>query len=229
VVLVHGAWHGAWCWDAVVRELGDAGIASVTVDNPSVARVPSSLDDDAAHLRAVLDAVRGPVLLVGHSYGGAVITAAGDHPDVAHLVYVTAFALDEGESVVANDLIGGEAVQLGDALQVDTETVSFQQSRAIEFFFHDCDREVGAAAAARLRPMSMAAMTGTTSVAPWRTKPSTFVLCTDDRAVPPALQRSIAKRLGTTVEIASSHSPFLSRPAELAALLHELAQDSTAP
>jgi pimeloyl-ACP methyl ester carboxylesterase len=224
VVLVHGAWHGSWCWDAVVRELDDAGIATVTVDNPSVARVPSSLDDDAAHLRAVLDAVGGPVLLVGHSYGGAVISAAGDHADVAHLVYVTAFALDEGESVVANDLTGGEDVQLADALQFDTETVTVQPSRAIEFFFHDCDREVATAAAARLRPMSMAAMTGTTSVAPWRAKPSTFVLCTDDRAVPPALQRSIAKRLGATVEIPSSHSPFLSRPRELAALLRELAQ-----
>ena len=85
VVLVHGAWHGAWCWDLVVRRLDDAGVANVVVDNPSVMLLKSSLHDDADNVLQTLDEIDGPVVLVGHSYGGAVVTDAGVHPGVEHL------------------------------------------------------------------------------------------------------------------------------------------------
>src|SRR5436305_3712872 len=100
VVLVHGAWHGAWCWDKVVRELDAAGVTNVTVENPSVAEAPSSLTDDVVNVHRVLDAIAGPVVLVGHSYGGAVVTGAGTHDAVRHVAYLTAFALDDGESAI---------------------------------------------------------------------------------------------------------------------------------
>jgi pimeloyl-ACP methyl ester carboxylesterase len=212
VVLVHGAWHGAWCWGEVAKRLDAAGVDCVVVENPSVARAPSSLADDGDNVRRALDAIDGPVVLVGHSYGGGVITDAGDHANVTHLVYLAAFPLDEGESVSRNALTGGEDTKLGDALAVDGDLLTVAPDRATEFFYHDCAPDAAAAAVARLRPMSLAAMTGVTRAVAWRAKPSTYVVCTDDRAVPVALQQSAAARCGTVIEIPTSHSPFLSRP-----------------
>src|SRR5436853_7049381 len=108
VVLVHGAWHGAWCWADVIARLDAAGQPSVAVDLPSVSSASATLADDVACVRAALDAVDGEALLVGHSYGGVVVTDAGRHPAVAHLAYVTAFALEPGESANENPLTGGE-------------------------------------------------------------------------------------------------------------------------
>jgi pimeloyl-ACP methyl ester carboxylesterase len=222
VVLVHGAWHGGWCWDMVVRQLDAAGVASVTVENPSVAQAPADLHADGDNVRRVLDGVDGPVVLVGHSYGGAVITDAGAHPAVAQLVYLTAFALDDGESVIQNDLAGLEDVKLGEGMRFETDTAQLDLARAVEFFFHDCTPDVAASAVAQLRPMSMAAMTCTPRAVAWREKPSTYIVCTDDRALPVTLQQSNANRLGTVFEMPTSHSPFLSRPDDLARLLIEI-------
>src|SRR4051794_8913459 len=150
-VLVPGAWHGAWCWDEVVSRLGDEGIVGIALDNPSVARAPSSLHDDAANVRGVLDALDGPVVLVGHSYGGAVVTEAGVHPNVQHVVYLAAFAIDAGESVAFNELEGGETTKLGEAMEFDGDLVHVDPARATEFFFHDCAPADAAAAVAQLR------------------------------------------------------------------------------
>src|SRR5215468_763472 len=101
VVLVHGAWHGAWCWGPAIAALAAAGVTALAVDLPGHGDDPGPLGDlhgDAAHVRAVLDALDGPVVLAGHAYGGAVITEAGSHRAVSHLVYLAAFALDDGES-----------------------------------------------------------------------------------------------------------------------------------
>lgn len=219
-MFVHGAWHGSWCWEPVRRILETGGIATAAVDNPSVAQIGSDLHADADHLCDAIDAIDGPVVLVGHSYGGAVISDAGTHPNVDQLVYLTAFALDEGESVMQNALVGGEDMRLAEALQFDGDAITVDAARTVEFFFHDCAPAVAADAVARLRPMSMAAMAGTSRAAAWRTKPVSYVVCTDDRAIPVALQRSCAARLdGEIVEMPTSHSPFLSRPEELARLL----------
>ncbi len=223
---MHGAWHGAWCWDKVVARLDAAGIASVAVENPSVAEAPSTLTDDVANVQRVLDAIEGPVVLVGHSYGGAVVTGAGGHDAVAHVVYLTAFALDDGESVMQNALTGGEGVKLTEAMEFDGDLVSCNPLRATEFFYHDCTPDDASAAVARLKPMAIAAMAEPVAAVAWRVKPASYVLCTDDRAVPVALQRSNAARVGNVSEMPTSHSPFVSQPALVSELLVELARDA---
>jgi pimeloyl-ACP methyl ester carboxylesterase len=229
VVLVPGAWHGAWCFDRVAARLAATGVTSVALDNPSVARAPATLQDDVGTVVAVLDAIDEPVLLVGHSYGGAVVTEAGVHPNVAHVVYLAAFALDEGESVVTNELKGGENASLPEALRTEGDLITVDPARAVEFFYHDCEPAAAAAAVAKLQPMSAAAMGGTVTGVAWRGTPSTYVVCTDDRAAPVALQRSSAARVGTTVEMPTSHSPFLSRPDLVTELLVELHRELSRP
>jgi pimeloyl-ACP methyl ester carboxylesterase len=224
VVLVHGAWHGAWCWDLVSRRLDAHGITNLAVDNPSVAHAPADLAADGDNLARILDTVEGPVLLVGHSYGGAVITDAGAHPNVERLLYLAAFALDDGESVMENNLSGGEDAKVGEAFQLDPALVDVDPSRAVEFFYHDCDPLIAADAVSKLRPMSLAAMEGIPRKIAWREKPATYVVCTDDRCVPVALQQSNAKRVANSVEMPTAHSPMLSRPDELAALISDLAR-----
>ena len=141
IMLVHGAWHGSWCWEPVARaSCTPTGIATAAVDNPSVthARAPTSRAD-GDNLRAALDAIDGPVVLVGHSYGGAVITDAGAHPNVERLVYLTAFALDAGESVMQNDAHGRRGHRSSARRCSSTATSStVDPARVVEFFFHDC-------------------------------------------------------------------------------------------
>jgi pimeloyl-ACP methyl ester carboxylesterase len=126
---------------------------------------------------------------------------------------------------VANALAGGETTDLGDALTFDGDSVSVDPARAVHFFFHDCSDAVAAAARDRLLPMSFAAMTGAAQTAAWREKPSTYVVCTDDHALPVALQRSGAARVDHVIDLPASHSPFLSRPHDMARILAALATD----
>ena len=223
VVLVHGAWHGAWCWEPVVTRLDAAGRHSVAVDLPSVSSASATLADDVACVRAALDAVDGEALLVGHSYGGVVVTDAGRHPAVAHVAYLTAFALEPGESANENTLTGGEGVsELSDALVLGDGVLTIPADLAVPVFFHDCAPDVARDAARRLRPMALAALQGKVEGAAWREKPATYAVCTDDHALPVALQESNAARIGNSVEWPTSHSPFLSRPDLVADLLLEL-------
>jgi pimeloyl-ACP methyl ester carboxylesterase len=208
----------------LARRLEEARVHYVAVENPSVAHVPSDLAADSANLTRALDAGSGPVLLVGHSYGGAVVTDGGAHPNVEHIVYLTAFPLEVGESVMENSLTGGEETTLPEALVFDGDVVSVDPARVVDLFYHDCFDDVAASAAAQVRPMSMSAFAGTATRAAWRERPATFVLCSEDRVLPVALQRSCASRLHNVVEMPTSHSPFLSRPDELAALLVELSR-----
>jgi pimeloyl-ACP methyl ester carboxylesterase len=223
VVLVHGAWHGAWCWEQVVARLDAAGRRSVAVDLPSVSSARASLADDVACVRATLDAIEGDALLVGHSYGGVVVTDAGSHPAVAHIAYLTAFALEPGESANENTLTGGEGVSaLTEAIVVRDGVLTIGADLAVHAFLHDCTPDVARDAARRLRPMSLTALRGKVEGAAWREKPATYALCTDDRALPVALQASNAARIGNSVEWPTSHSPFLSRPDLVTDLLLEL-------
>ncbi len=232
VVLVHGAWHGAWCWDQVVEQLGEQHVPVVAIDLPGHGASAEPLTDLHGHgdaVRAALDAIDGPVVLVGHSYGGAAITDAGTHAAVRHLVYLTAFSLDAHESIIANDLAGGEDAELADAIQFNADgTIVVDPDRAGAIFYADCDPDAAAAFVSKLVPESAAGFTQSPRAIGWRERPSTYVVCTEDRAIAPMMQRTLARRCGDVVEWPTSHSPFVSRPELVTELLATLAR-SVAP
>jgi pimeloyl-ACP methyl ester carboxylesterase len=177
----------------VVPLLDAAAVPLIAVDLPSVSHETATLHDDADYVRGALDAIDGEVVLLGHSYGGAVITAAGVHPNVTHLVYLCAFVLEVGESVQENSLTGGEELtELAAAVQIADGGLTVDPERAVGAFFHDCTPDVAAAAVARLRPQSLGSFGGYAEAAAWHDKPATYVVCTEDRALPVALQRSNA-------------------------------------
>ncbi len=217
IVLVHGAFHGAWCWEALVPELAARGIDTVTVDLPL-----TGLDDDAAALTAVLDGLEGPVTLLGHSYGGMPVTAVGAHPLVERLVYLTAVAPDDGESIASG------AFQVSDefmsAFTATSEGVPLvDPARAAQIFYPDIDPAEADGWAARLRA-GEAGGDGVIERAAWHDRPAHYVVCTSDPILPRDRQLELAERMGATVhEIAGDHSPFVARPAELAALLAAVA------
>ena len=198
VVLVHGAWHGAWCWEKVVPLLDAAGIETVTVDLPGHgdrAGAPADLYEAAAHVRAVLDGVDGPVVLCGHSYGGAVITlaAAGPHPSVRHLVYLAAILPEVGETVGATmpDAVPGVVVSpIGHMItRHDDGTMTIDPEGAVGALYGDCSAEDVAFALARLSPHSVASFGQEITAAAWHDIPSTYVVCTADGALVAEFQR----------------------------------------
>jgi pimeloyl-ACP methyl ester carboxylesterase len=213
IVLVHGAFHGGWCFEPLLPELSARGIDAVTVDLPL-----TSLHEDAAAVSAVLDRREGPVTLLGHSYGGAPITAAGIHPGVERLVYLTAMAPDDGQNATGTD------VQIGDDFMsafrmADSGIPEVDPARAPEIFFPDVEPAVAATFASRLRPGN----TGGSDLvarAAWHERPAHYVVCADDPILLADSQRAIAARIGATVhELPGDHSPFLARPAALADVL----------
>jgi pimeloyl-ACP methyl ester carboxylesterase len=236
VVLVHGAWHGAWAWERVVPLLTVAGVECMALDLPGHGEDGGpfgDLDFDVARVRQCLDEGSGDVVLVGHSYGGAVITEAGLHPAVEHLVYVAAFALDDGESCVSAAAAESEAGQISHEgrpnlgagfIMGSGDMITLDPASAEECFYNDCDPDTVAWALARLGPQPLITLQGTPKLAAWRTKPSTYVVCVDDMAVHPELQRIMARRCGSVVEWPTDHSPLLSRPDLVAGLLVDLAK-----
>ena len=226
VVLVHGAWHGSWCWERVVPLLQRKAVEVRTVELPSVGPPPGvqpGVADDAAAVTAVLDATPGPKLLCGHSYGGLVITrAAAGRADVPRLVYLAAGMPLDGESGAA----AFERTGVGaDWIVADGDRMWPDPARAGRVFFNDCDAETQEAAVARLRPMATAPHGEPVPVAAWRAIPSTYVICTRDRAIAPDAQRIFAKQAEDFVDVDSGHSPFFSQPEALAALLAQEAAD----
>jgi pimeloyl-ACP methyl ester carboxylesterase len=230
VVLVHGAWHGAWCFDRVVPQLRDAGIDTLAVD---LAR--TGFADDVAAVRSALDAVDGHAVLLGHSYGGAVITDAGVHPAVRHLVYLCAFALAEGESCMsaATGAPGADAIShegrpnLGHAMvQHDDGTSTLTRDGAREGLYADVDDATFDWAYARLTPQLNESLSAVPRNIAWRKRSSTYVVCADDQAVHPELQRIMAARCTEQVEWPIGHSPFANRPELVVELLVDLARRS---
>lgn len=218
-VLVHGAFHGPWCFERLVEALARQGATSTTPELPL-----TSLAEDAAVVRRTLDREQGPVVLLGHSWGGAVVTAAGDHPAVAQLVLLAALAPDEGEGPsggpvdIAPAFVAALRPVPGELLEVDS-------AQAAGFFFPDADPASARAAAAKLRAGRTGLPGERVERAAWRRKPTCYVVCSDDPIIRPASQRALAARTGGRVcEIAGDHSPFIARPQELAALLCELAK-----
>ena len=224
-VLVHGLWHGAWCWDDVRAALSARGVDSVAVELPL-----TDLAADARTVGAALDRLAGPAVLVGHSYGGAVITAAGAHPRVAELVYLAAFQLAEGESVgrVLPDR-GLPGTRLGEALRTSGDEVALDPELGVQLLYGDAAPGVAAAAAARLRPVHRSVFRGVPDVLAWRTVPSTYVVCTADEAVHPQLQRAMAERATRAVEWPCGHSPAAVRPAQVAELIADRVSHLTDP
>lgn len=216
MLLVHGAWHGSWCWEQVGGLLAAEGREVRTVDLPSVAPVGehrAGLHEDARAVRAAIDAIDGPVVVVAHSYGGEPVSeGAAGAPNVAHIVYLAAFQLDEGESLLG--AIGGVAPSWWD---IDGDLFTAATPR--EIFFNDVPDDLASAAISRLRPQSYSVASEQLTAAAWRNVASTYVICEKDNAIPVFAQEAMAQRASHVERLPSGHSPFLSCPTELARLL----------
>ncbi len=226
IVFVHGAFADASGWTDSVTALQREGHTVYAPANPL-----RGLTSDAAYVRSFLETLEGPVVLVGHSYGGAVITgAATGLAQVTALVYIAAFALDEGESAGEASGLGGEAPDVlgitvirpfpdagegnGDAY-LNPEVFP-------QVFCQDLPTEVGAAMAATQRPAALASLVQPSGPPAWRSIPSWYMVASSDRVIPPAAERIMAERAGaTTVEIESSHVAMISHPDEVTALVRE--------
>lgn len=217
VILVHGAWHGAWAWDGIVERLSSEGIRSVALDLPSKGRDTAALGDlhdDAATVRAAIAAAGAPALVVAHSYGGLPASEGG--ADAAHLLYLAAFMLEPGQSLLG--LRNGVEPEWW-ITSADGRTLLPGDPEHV--FYADCDPAVAERAAAALVPHRKDVFSQELRSAAWRTVPSTYVVCGRDNAIPPSLQELMAARAGTVSRIDSSHSPFLSRPDEVTAIIQE--------
>ena len=223
LVLVHGAWHGAWCWTALQADLDGRGLPSLAIDLPGhgASTLPfGDLAGDAAHVADVVTRLDRPVVLVGHSYGGAVIGEVTARPAVRHLVYVAGFCLAEGETVLRQTDVEYPANALSGAVRSDGEgLLLIDPTKATEAFYTHCPRLAAEAAIARLCPQPRAAFTQPASVAAWREIGTTYVLCTRDEVVHPLHQAAMAERCDTVATLDTDHSPFLSAPDDLADLL----------
>ena len=235
VVLVHGAWHGAWCFDPVMPLLAEVGVHAVAVDLPGHGDDPGPFVDlhgDADRVRSVLDTIDGDVVLLGHSYGGAVITEAGVHPAVTHLVYLCALALDDGESCAAaavtetSDLSYEGRPSLADGWVTHPDgTTTLTPEGAVACLYNDCDLETVEWALAQLGPQPMANLGQVPDAIAGRTRPSSYIVGAEDKTIHPGLQRVLARRCTESVEWSKGHSPFASRPKAVSALLQSLATD----
>jgi pimeloyl-ACP methyl ester carboxylesterase len=236
VVLVHGAWHGSWCWAGVQAELDKLGVPSYAPDLPGhgVSDKPfGDMHGDAACVAALIERLGTDVVLVGHSYGGAVIGEAALRTDhVRRLVYIAAFVLDEGESMVRIRVLQGVPEDppglLGLAQQrTDHGTLALDPVAAIPALYGRATYQAQQAAVARLTEQPIATFVQPATGAGWKRAPSTYVRCLHDRTVPINHQDLMAERCTEIVTLDSDHSPPVSMPAETAALLARLAR--TAP
>jgi pimeloyl-ACP methyl ester carboxylesterase len=217
-VLVHGAWHGSWAWDLITERLRHAGHDVIAVDLPSSGPDPTTLgdfDDDVAVVRAALDALRTSPIVVGHSYGGQVISAAtARRADIARLVYICAFMLDVGESTTS-----ALADQPAEWVEPLADGVAVRVTDPVAVFYGDVEPDLAQRCARRLHPQSVAAATATLPAAGWHDIPSRYVICEQDQAIPVSVQETMSRHADDVVRLDASHSPFLSRPDELIALL----------
>jgi pimeloyl-ACP methyl ester carboxylesterase len=215
VVLVHGAWADASSWSEVIASLQAQDLDVVSVQNPL-----HSLQGDVDAVRRALENSAAPVLLVGHSWGGVVITQAGSHPKVAGLVYVTAFAPDVGQSV--NDLQSGlPPPAYAPHLRPDSGGYLWLAQEAFpDCFAQDLPPVQSRVLAAAQNPVHASVFDARVTGAAWAHKPNWFLRTENDRMIDPTLQQSMATRIqATTRSVASSHVPFLSHPKETSALI----------
>ena len=222
VVLVHGGFVDGSGWEGVYKLLKKDGYAVSIVQNPTL-----SLADDVAVTKRVLATQKGPVILVGHSYGGAVITEAGTHPSVVGLVYITAFAPDKGESVSSLIKDPPPGAPVPPILPPQDGFLFLDKAKFAASFAADVAPASAAFMADSQVPWGVEALGGTISAPAWKTKPSWYLVATEDKMIPPAAQRLMSKRAGSTVvEVAGSHAIYVSQPAPVAALIVRAAKEA---
>jgi pimeloyl-ACP methyl ester carboxylesterase len=220
IVLVHGAFVDGAHWEAVYKILKRDGYSVSVVQNPTI-----SLEDDVAVTRRVLARQRTPTILVGHSYGGAVITEAGNDPTVAALVYIAAFAPDRGESVATITKAPPLDTPVSPMLAPQEGFLFLDKAKFADSYAADVDSEKAAFWADSQVPWGVACFSTAISEPAWRTKPSWYLVATDDKRIPPEAQRAMAKRAGSTVvEVKGSHAIYFSKPKTVAALIEQAAK-----
>jgi pimeloyl-ACP methyl ester carboxylesterase len=216
IMLIHGAWADGSCWSKVILLLQAKGY------NVMAAQIPlTSLSDDIAVTRRLLSASAGPTVLVGHSYGGAVITgAATETPQVKALVYITAFGLDEGESLAS---LSKQRPPAAGTTAIEGDKSGFLWINREKFhasFAGGVTDDEAAVMAAVQKPLSVGCFSDVEGTAAWKTIPSWYLVCTEDHMIPPPAQEFLAERMKATVRsVASSHSPFMSHPKDVAEII----------
>jgi pimeloyl-ACP methyl ester carboxylesterase len=221
IVLVHGAWADGSCWSGVIGSLQTDGFRVRAPQFPL-----SSLADDVARLRQVLEFQDGPTIVVGHSYGGQIITALGsDAPNVVGLVYIAAFALDEGESLGAL-LSQGPVTPALAHLFTDSRGFGWlSEDDFVSHFAADVEPIRARVMYAVQQPLASSAFTDVMGAPAWKSVPSWYLVAQNDEAIPPDGERMFASRMGaTTVEIPSSHVAMVSHPAEVTELVERAAE-----
>lgn len=220
IVLVHGGFVDGSGWQGVYDHLSADGYKVAVVQNPTL-----SLAGDVAATRQVLDGLDGPAVLVGHSYGGVVITEAGSHPNVAALAYIAAFAPDKGESVSSLIADPPPGAPVPPILPPQDGFLFLDRDRFAASFAADVPEKLAAFMADSQVPWGVEALEGAVSEPAWQTKPSWYLVATDDRMIPPPAQRAMSERTGATVsETPGSHAVYVSRPAVVAAVIAQAAQ-----
>jgi pimeloyl-ACP methyl ester carboxylesterase len=224
VVLVHGGFVDGSGWQGVYEQLKADGFNVSVVQNQTL-----SLESDVETTHNMLDAQDGPAILVGHSYGGVVITEAGNHEGVAGLVYIAAFAPDAGESV--NTLIADPppGAPVPPILPPENGFLFLDREKFAESFAADVPADLAAFMADSQVPWGVEALNGTVSEPAWRSKPSWYLVASDDRMIPPPAQRAMSERAGSTVvEAPGSHSIYVSQPGAVASLIMQAARSPRA-
>ena len=224
VVLVHGGFVDGSGWQGVYDELTGRGLNVSVVQNPT-----TSLLADVATTNDVIDSQPGPVVLVGHSYGGVVVTEAGTHDQVAAIVYIAAFAPDKGESV--NTLIADPppGAPVPPILPPTNGFLFLDRHKFAASFAADLPAAQSKFMADSQVPWGVDALTGTVTEPAWRLKPSWYLVATDDHMIPPPAQRAMAERTGATVtEVAASHAVYVSQPQAVADVIEQAVQHLTA-
>ena len=214
ILLVHGAWHGAWCWNLVEKELKNKGVDVRSLDLPF-----TGVNDDIASVSNALKDIDNQVILLGHSYGGIVISSAAEAKEnVDQLIYLSAILLEPGESMQ----LDGSKIQI----DVDANLISeVKKSSAIPAFYGDVDPKLAKTSIELLRPFPI--VSGSQGIGEaWREKHSTYIVCQEDKAIPPELQYVMAKKADRIIEWQCGHSPFLSKPKLAIELLLNLASST---
>ncbi|HTD05724.1 alpha/beta hydrolase [Undibacterium sp.] len=221
IVLVHGGFVDGSGWEDVHNILEKDGYAVTIVQNPT-----KSLAEDVAFTKNAIDAQKGPVILVGHSYGGVVITEAGTHPKVDGLVYITAFAPDKGESVSSLIKDPPPGAPVPPILPPQNGYLALEKAKFAASFAADVTPKKASFMADSQVPWGLEALNGVVTEPAWKSKPSWYMVATSDRMIPVPAQRAMSKRAGSyVVDVEGSHAIYVSKPKEVAALIERAAKE----